>query len=153
LYQYDFSSLPKDDFIVKPVRGSRGRGIYRMKLSDEPKHVGYLRRLGMFDQLFTKHSPYVDQRYKISGDYVDDTTMRRYLVDILDGKHSLTSRRDAIMLEEVLVPGSGFEAYCAHGLADIRIIVFNLIPVAAMLRVPTAISDGKANLDRGAIGM
>jgi glutathione synthase/RimK-type ligase-like ATP-grasp enzyme len=43
--------------------------------------------------------------------------------------------------------------YCEYGLADIRVIVFNLIPVAAMLRVPTKESDGKANLDRGAIGM
>jgi hypothetical protein len=60
----------------------------------------------MFDALFTKHSPYVDQWYKISGEFVDDTTYRRYLIDILDGKNSLTSKRDSIMLEETLMPGA-----------------------------------------------
>jgi len=153
LYAYDFSSLPCDDFIVKPVRWSRWRWIYRVKTLENTPEVWYLDKLSMFDVLFTKHSPYVDQWYKISWEYVNDTTYRRFLLDILDGKNSLTSKRDSIMLEETLVPGSWFEAYCDFGLADIRVIVFNLIPVAAMLRVPTKESDGKANLDRWAIGM
>lgn len=31
-------------------------------------------------------------------------------------------------------------------------IVYNFVPVAAMLRVPTQQSEGKANLDRGGVG-
>jgi len=36
------------------------------------------------------------------------------------------------------------------GLPDIRIICFNMVPVIAMLRIPTELSDGKANLHSGA---
>jgi hypothetical protein len=55
---------------------------------------------------------------------------------------------DTIILEELILPGEGFKKYCEYGLADVRVIVFNLIPVAAMLRVPTLESDGKANLSQ-----
>ena len=134
LYTYDFSTLPHDDFIVKPVRGSRGRGIYRVKLVDGIPSLGYMNQISTFDSLFTKQSLHPDQWYRISGEFVDDATYRRYLVDILDGKNSLSGSRDSIMLEETLIPWSWFEKYCEHGLADIRVIVFNLIPVAAMLR-------------------
>ena len=36
---------------------------------------------------------------------------------------------------------------------DIRVVVHNLIPVMAMLRLPTKESDGKANLHLGAVGV
>jgi hypothetical protein len=39
-----------------------------------------------------------------------------------------------------------FKDFCEFGLADIRVIVFNLVPVATMIRVPTKNSGGKANL-------
>ena len=154
LYAYDFSKLPVDDFIVKPVRGSRGRGIYRVKLEKEKLEAGFLESLS-FDKILSPLSVNASTscRYKISWKYIDDASFRRHLVDILDGKNSLTSRKDTIMLEEVLIPGSWFEQFCAWGLSDIRVIVFNLIPVAAMLRIPTEQSDGKANLDRGAVAM
>lgn len=153
LYAYDFSSLPVDDFIVKPVRWSRGRWIYRVKLAHKPKHVSYLSKLWFFEKYVTPPSLYPEQWYKVSWEYVQDSAFRRYLLDILDGKNSLSTRWDVIMLEEVLKPWAWFERYCDYGLADIRVIVFNLIPVAAMLRVPTKASDGKANLDRWALGM
>jgi hypothetical protein len=73
------------------------------------------------------------------------------LADILDGVHSMTSK-DTILIEEKLIPGSGFKEFCQYGLADIRIIVFNLVPVAAMIRIPTPESNGKANINSGGIG-
>lgn len=36
-------------------------------------------------------------------------------------------------------------------MADVRVIVFNRIPIAAMVRVPTEESDGRANIAQGGI--
>lgn len=66
--------------------------------------------------------------------------------DILEGTFSLESSHDHIIIEEKLIANELFGKYCEHGLADIRVIVYNLIPVIAMLRVPTADSGGKANI-------
>ncbi len=38
------------------------------------------------------------------------------------------------------------------GVPDVRIIVFFGVPVMSMVRLPTRMSDGKANLHQGAIG-
>lgn len=155
LATFDFSALPQDDFIVKPNKGSRGRWIYRVHLAeqntpiDEPAPSHPRRARWSLNKPSHQH----DQRYRVSWKTIEDVTLRRYLTDILDGKNSLTTTHDTILLEEVLHPGLWFEAYCAHGLADIRVIVFNLVPVSAMLRIPTAKSDGKANLAKGAVGM
>lgn len=40
----------------------------------------------------------------------------------------------------------------SEGVPDIRIIVYRGVPVMGMVRLPTMMSDGKANLHRGAIG-
>jgi alpha-L-glutamate ligase-like protein len=39
-----------------------------------------------------------------------------------------------------------------QGVPDIRIIVFLGVPVMGMIRLPTRMSDGKANLHQGAVG-
>jgi len=109
LYEYDFSQVPgakEEGFMLKPTKGSRGRGIYRVRLTDEAPTVSELPEAGIIESMFMRRSPYTDQWYRISGKNIDDTTLRRYLVDTLDGKNSLTSTGDTIMLEEILVPGS-----------------------------------------------
>lgn len=155
LATFDFSGLPQDDFIIKPNKGSRGRGIYRVHLAEQTTPIEVLEtKLNRWDRWSLRAtSPHHHQRYRVSGKTIDDTTLRRYLTDILDGKNSISTTHDTILLEEVLLPGLWFEQYCSHGLADIRVIVFNLVPVWAMLRIPTAASDGKANLAKGAVGM
>ena len=45
-----------------------------------------------------------------------------------------------------------FERYAYHGTPDVRVIVFNRVPVMAMLRLPTKESGGRANLFQGAVG-
>ena len=90
--------------------------------------------------------------YQIWNDIVNDMQLRRYLIDILDGKYSMTLGTDKIIVEEKLVAWEWFKEFCEYGLADIRIIVFNLVPVAAMIRVPTSKSKGKANLAAWWIG-
>lgn len=49
----------------------------------------------------------------------------------------MTLGGDKIIVEEKLVAGELFKEFCEFGLADIRVIVFNLVPVATMIRVPT----------------
>jgi hypothetical protein len=46
-----------------------------------------------------------------------------------------------------------FKPYSFRGIPDIRVIVYNRVPVMAMLRLPTHESGRKANLNRGAIGV
>ena len=46
-----------------------------------------------------------------------------------------------------------FDNVSYKGVPDIRIIVFLGYPVMAMIRLPTRLSDGKANLHQGAIGV
>jgi alpha-L-glutamate ligase-like protein len=45
-----------------------------------------------------------------------------------------------------------FDHITFQGVPDIKIIVFLGVPVLAMLRLPTRVSGGKANLHQGAIG-
>jgi len=46
-----------------------------------------------------------------------------------------------------------FKRYTYKGTPDVRVIVYNSVPVMAMLRLPTEESDGRANLHQGAIGV
>lgn len=154
LWRYDFARLPTNEFIIKPAKGSRWRGIYRVK--HMPQQAPEQPIKSFFEHLegkLQRISPTPYDTYRVSWQDLDDTTFRRYLLDIIYGKNSLWGTRDQIIIEELLIPGEWFEQYCQYGLADIRIIAFNLIPVAAMLRVPTEASDGKANLDRWALWM
>jgi len=158
LWSYDFSQLPVDEFIIKPAKWSRWRGIYRVKFlwenyEDETSIFSPSVVLSPFEKLFSKQSPYAHHKYKISGKIIDDATFRRYLLDIIYWKSSMEVSKDSVIIEELLVPWGWFERYCEKWLADIRMIVFNMIPIATMLRVPTDASDGKANLDRGALWM
>lgn len=77
--------------------------------------------------------------------------LRLHMIDILHGSFSLHGSSDAVVIEECLSPGRDFEIFCQYGLADIRIIVYNYVPVVAMVRLPTYESGGKANLDLGAL--
>ena len=57
--------------------------------------------------------------------------------DILDGAYSISGFQDTVVIEERLLPHHDFQDFCTYGLADIRVIVFNYVPVAAMVRIPT----------------
>ena len=46
-----------------------------------------------------------------------------------------------------------FRKYAFQGTPDVRVIVFNKVPIMAMLRLPTKESHGKANLHQGAVGV
>lgn len=149
LYNFDFASLPKKNFVVKPNKWSKWRWIFVTKLlEDLPEWYSVQQNTKCFFEKYLgiKKSSDYNYYYKTGGEVVNDDVYRRYLVDILDGKHSMTLWGDKILIEEKLSPGDNFKRFCQYWLADIRVIVFNLIPVAAMVRVPTIESWWKANL-------
>jgi phosphoribosylamine-glycine ligase len=118
---FDFTKIPSEHFVIKPNKGSQGKGIQIVTRVDSDEEGGVA-------------------RYVIQGESFSDVSLRYLMRDILDGKFSITGNSDSVLIEEKLVPNAEFSKYCEHGLADIRIIVFNLVPVAAMLRMPTEAS-------------
>ncbi|HRX63503.1 MAG TPA: DUF1704 domain-containing protein [Candidatus Absconditabacterales bacterium] len=162
LFDIDFGKLPKKEFVVKPNKGSKGKGIYITKFLGTIEKNEKLEVRNIFDKAKIyvnkiadkiQNLPNLPHYYEIGGEMVDDNTFRRYILDNLDGKNSMTMGGDKVIIEEKIKAGEGFVEFCKHGLADIRIIVFNLVPVSAMVRMPTHKSEGKANIARGGIGL
>lgn len=69
-----------------------------------------------------------------------------HIKDILDWFYSLSWSRDKAIFEQKIILESSIELLWKYWLPDIRVIVFNMVPVMAMLRVPTENSKWKANL-------
>jgi alpha-L-glutamate ligase-like protein len=60
-------------------------------------------------------------------------------------------QKDSAIVEELLVEDAGLRGIVPIGLADIRVISFLGYPVMAMMRIPTEMSGGKANIHMGAV--
>ena len=131
LESFDWSTLP-GGFALKPNRGFGGEGIL----------VVYARK---------KERP--DAWVKADGSVVTIDDLKSHIRNILDGSFSLSNTPDTAFFEERLKLLKLFKSYSYKGIPDIRVIVFNYVPVMAMLRLPTLASDGKANLQQGAIGV
>ena len=127
LSKFDLDSLPRS-FVMKPVRGLEGGGI----------EIFYNRK--------------DDDWIKSNGRKVSKDELMDKFRDILDGKFSLHNQPDEVLIEERIRPHKNFRYYTYKGAPDIRVIVFNRVPVMAMLRLPTESSQGKGNLKQGAIG-
>ncbi len=115
------------DFVIKPACGSQGKGILVI--------------VGKTNDGFTS----------VSGEHLTAAKVEYELASILFGKYSI-GRTDSVLIEQRLIPSKEFENISIKGLFDIRVIVVEGIPVAAMLRLPTLRSGGKANLHQGGIG-
>lgn len=131
LDSFDWESLP-GSFALKPNRGFGGEGIL----------IVYGRKRGR-----------TDAWVKANGSTVTVDDLKAHIRNILDGSYSLTNTPDIAFFEERLKLLKLFKPYAYKGIPDIRVIVFNKVPVMAMLRLPTRESDGKANLQQGAIGL
>ncbi len=158
LRDFDFGDLHHTEFVIKPNRGSKGRGIFLVKMTtnkqQEPStHTSsYLSKRLWLDK-YRQPQQYESYRYSINGVVYTDSEFKRLISQVFYGLFSLNSRPDHILVEQLISPGEWFELFCEYGLADIRVICFNLVPVIAMIRVPTAQSGGKANLAQGWIGL
>jgi len=157
LFDFDRKSLPEKEFVIKPNKGSKWKGIMIVEMKEiwrkSEENIKKIWKNGMF--FFSRFGEKMKIFRKGSNEwlifkvwkevYSYDDFIRR-LIDILDWKYSLTFWWDKILIEEKLEPGENFKQFCQWWLADIRVIIFNLIPVAAMVRMPTPWSWGKANL-------
>lgn len=128
LERFDWHALP-DEFVVKPNTGFGGEGI--LVLAGKKKH-NYL---------------------KINGEQISIEEIASHVDTILSGKFSMSRGRDTVLFEQRLISHPIFKRFTDCGLPDVRVVVHNLIPIMAMLRVPTKESDGKANVHLGGIGI
>ena len=77
----------------------------------------------------------------------------RHISDILSGLHSLGGQPGRAMIEKLIHFADVFEPYTFQGVPDVRVVLFLGYPVMAMTRLSTRVSDGKANLHQGAVGV
>jgi len=131
LKEFDWETLPKT-FTLKPNRGLGGEGIL----------VVYGRK---------KKPPYPWIKFDGRPIYISD--LEKHILNILEGNFSMSSLPDIAFFEERLKLLKLFKPYTYKGIPDIRVIVYNFVPVMAELRLPTKESGGKANLHLGAIGV
>lgn len=131
LENFDWSSL-SDSFALKPNRGLGGEGII---------------------VVYGKKKNSADSWVKADGSLITINDLKSHIRNILDGSFSLSNTPDIAFFEERVRLLKLFKPYAYKGIPDIRIIVFNKVPVMAMLRLPTVASKGKANLQQGAIGV
>lgn len=131
LDNFDFSTLP-NSFVLKPNFGFGGDGIL----------VVYGRKKGN-ENIWVK----------ANRSQVTEQHLRTHVKNILDGSFSRTGTSDIAFFEERIRLYPGFKPYVFRGVPDIRVIVYNRVPVMAMMRIPTEVSGGTSNLHRGGIGV
>ncbi len=118
-----------EGFVVKPTHGSGGEGILVI--------TGHVR--GGYR--------------KSSGILISEEEFEFHISNILSGLYSLGGLPDSALIERRIDFDPIFQNVSYQGVPDIRTIVFRGVPVMAMIRLPTRVSDGKANLHQGAVGV
>ena len=118
----------RGDFVIKPNRGSAGRGVLVV--------------MGRAGAQFIRHN----------GQRVGLDQIRQHVSDILSGMYSLGGRPDQALLQQRVRLHPAFESIAYKGIPDVRVIVYRGEPAMAMLRLPTRASNGRANLHQGGIG-
>lgn len=79
--------------------------------------------------------------------------LNNHIIDILDGNFSPSNIPDTAFFEQRIKIDTTLKPYSVRGIPDIRILIYNLVPTMAMLRLPTEESGGRANLHSGGIGV
>ena len=116
------------EFVIKPAHGSGGEGILVI--------------VGQTNGKFRK----------AAGTILTRDELDHHIFNTLSGLYSLGGQPDKAIIEYRVQFDPIFEPISYLGVPDIRIIVFFGVPVMSMVRLPTRMSDGKANLHQGAIG-
>lgn len=125
--QFNFHKLSAE-FVLKPNLGYGGQGIIPIRGRENGNFIG------PENQVYTREN------------------LIEHIKNILNGNFSINDRSDKAFFERLIVTDELLGRYSYNGLPDIRIIMHNLVPVMAMLRLPTKESEGKANLHQGAVG-
>jgi alpha-L-glutamate ligase-like protein len=117
------------DCVIKPARGSGGRGIM---LLTGPAAGGYRRSGGATGTV---------------------PELKRHVADILSGLYSLGGRPDRAIVQQRLRTHPAFDRVSYRGTPDVRVLVYRGELAMAMLRLPTMESGGRANLHQGGVGV
>lgn len=120
---------PYSDFVIKPAQGSGGDGII----------------------VFTGRA--LNRYRQINGKLYSSHELSYHTSCLLSGAFSLGGHQDVAMIERRVIVDPVFKEVSYEGVPDIRIIVLLGYPAMAMVRLPTRLSGGKANLHQGAIGI
>jgi len=129
---FNFADL-KGGFTIKPSLGETGSGI--LPIFSKSRKTGH-------------YIAYGGKKY--TGEELNE-----FCKDILRNKFSLKSAttKEVVIIEDLIKIHPVFKKISYKGIPDIRLIVFNGIPIMAMLRLSTKESKGKANLHIGGIGI
>lgn len=120
---------PYSDFVVKPARGAGGDGI-----------------VVVTDRVFGRYR-------QINGRLMTAQELSYHLSCLLSGAYSLGGHPDYAIIEKRVIVDPVFAEVSYEGIPDIRVINLLGYPAMAMVRLPTRLSGGKANLHQGAIGV
>jgi alpha-L-glutamate ligase-like protein len=129
LEQFDWQKLP-NSFVLKPNRGMGGEGIKVMY--GQKKDADWV---------------------LAQGQGVGIKDVKSHILNIFDGFYSLYGGEDIAFFEERVKICTSLKPYSFRGIPDIRVIVYNSVPVMAMLRLSTRESGGRANLHMGGVGV
>ena len=89
----------------------------------------------------------------LKGDRLISTEeVSRHIANIIFGVFSFGAE-DRVLIEEKIEPSKVFLGVYPEGVADLRLIYKKRKLLMGMMRIPTAASEGKANLHQGAIGV
>ncbi|MEY3393871.1 MAG: hypothetical protein RL346_107 [Verrucomicrobiota bacterium] len=121
--------LGYDAFVIKPARGSGGKGVLVIDKRNGRNFV------------------------KPSGAELTPSDLKNHVSNILAGLFSLGGNRDSALIEYRVRPTALLTRMSFQGAPDIRIVMLHGYPVMAMLRASTRESDGRANLHQGAVGI
>jgi alpha-L-glutamate ligase-like protein len=127
----------REDFVIKPNRGSSGRGVLVI--------------MGRTDG--GERGPSAPCYVRHNGQVLRLDQIRQHLSDILSGMYSLGGRPDQAILQQRVRLHPAFEPIAYKGIPDVRVVVYRNEPAMAMLRLPTRASNGRANLHQGGIGV
>lgn len=119
---------PYDEFVIKPANGSQGDGIL-VVTSRNGNRFG-----------------------TAGGRLLESVALTHQISNILSGQYSLGGVPDKAFIEYRVKNAETFDKLACTGVPDIRVIAYRGVPVMSMLRLPTMLSGGKANLHQGAVG-
>src|SRR5258708_15324554 len=121
ILKFDWSSLPREGFVIKPARGYGGQGILPVKSWDGKKAVA------------------------VNGKEYTIKQIESMLFDILDGAYSLQYLTDKAFIDERILLDPFFKSIVPLELPDHLVVVFIRIPFMAYIRLPTNASAGQSH--------
>ena len=117
------------DCVIKPARGSSGRGVVLLT--------------GQADGGYRRHN----------GSVATLEELRRHVSDVLSGLYSLGGRPDRAIVQQRLRTHPALERVSYRGTPDVRVLVYRGEIALGMLRLATLESGGRANLHQGGVGV